>query len=107
MPLYLVPHLPLTHFVCVFFFWHFDQFAGMHTLAHIEAFVDDVVLVSESDLIEAARACFESGLVVEASGAAAVAALRSGAVRSEDYRSVVGVVSGRNVTLDDLAELLA
>ena len=64
-------------------------FAGTHTLAHVDAFVDDVVLVEERAIVDAARTLHGEGLVVEASGAAAVAALATGRVERGAYRDVV------------------
>ncbi len=67
------------------------------TLAHVRELVDDVVLVDDDAIRSAASLLFEQQrLVVEFSGAATVAALRSGQVETEGRR-VVAVISGGNV----------
>jgi threonine dehydratase len=64
-----------------------------------------VVTVSEDAIEDAMRfLAREHGLVTEGAGAAAVAALRSGAAAAEG-RSVA-IVSGRNVTLERFARIL-
>jgi len=67
------------------------------TLAHVRELVDDVVLVDDDAIRSAASLLFkQQRLVVEFSGAATVAALRSGRVETEGRR-VVAVISGGNV----------
>ena len=80
---------------------------GDITLAHIAAFVDEIVTVEDADIVDSVRWLFERArLVVEPSGAATTAAVRSGAATtwSRDGRSfrnapgpVVAVISGGNV----------
>lgn len=80
---------------------------GDITLAHIAAFVDEIVTVEDADIVDSVRWLFERvRLVVEPSGAATTAAVRSGAATtwSRDGRSfrnapgpVVAVISGGNV----------
>jgi threonine dehydratase len=74
---------------------------GRRTFAHLRAFLDDVVTVSEAEIAAGVRlAAEESRLVAEPSGALSVAAL---AFRSSDAGlesldgPVVAVVSGGNV----------
>ena len=66
------------------------------TLAHVQAFVDEIVTVSDDDI---ARACVllleRAKAVVEPAGAAGLAALLSGAVRADG--PVVVVLSGGNI----------
>jgi len=79
--------------------------AGDRTFAHVREFVDQVVLVEENEIREAAKFLFvHERLVVEFSGAATVAALRSGRVKSAG-RTVVAVVSGGNVDPGMIANL--
>ncbi len=79
--------------------------AGDRTFAHVREFVDQVVLVEEDEIREAAKFLFvHERLVVEFSGAATVAALRSGRVKSAG-RTVVAVVSGGNVDPGVIANL--
>ena len=70
---------------------------GNLTFKHVRELVDDVVLVDDDAIRDAASLLFkQQRLVVEFSGAATVAALRSGRVETEG-RGVVAVVSGGNV----------
>ena len=78
---------------------------GDLTFAHVREFVDDVVLVDDDAIRAAASLLFkQQRLVVEFSGAATVAALRSGRVETEG-RGVVAVVSGGNVDPSLLVDL--
>ena len=82
---------------------------GDLTLAHIQAFADGIVTVSEEAIVTALRWLFlEARLVVEPSGAAALAALFSEAARgyAVPSTSVVAVLSGGNVAAGSLAALL-
>jgi threo-3-hydroxy-L-aspartate ammonia-lyase len=86
------------------------QALGRRTFAHLAAFLDSIVTVSEEEIAAGVRlAAEESRLVVEPSGALAVAAL---AFRSAKIglvglgRPVVAVVSGGNVDPDRYRELL-
>ncbi len=57
--------------------------------------VDEIVLVSDEDMREASRwLWFEMGLAADLSGAAALAALRSGKVRPQKGRKVCALVCG-------------
>ena len=73
---------------------------GALTFAHVQAFVDDIVLVDDDAIAEAIRWLFRQARVVaEPSGAASVAAaLTSGSAATD---KVVAVVSGGNVSPDD------
>lgn len=78
---------------------------GELTFRHVRELVDDVVLVDDEEIRQAASLLFkQQRLVVEFSGAAAVAALRSGRVEAGG-RGVVAVVSGGNVDPTVLADL--
>jgi threonine dehydratase len=78
---------------------------GELTFAHVQAFVDRVVLVSEDAIGEAVRWLFtEARLVAEPSGAVTVAAALQ-ADRSQDERPVA-VISGGNIGSEDYAKLL-
>jgi threonine dehydratase len=73
------------------------QEPGELTFAVNSRLLDDVVTVSEDAIIEAMQFCFaRMKIVVEPSGAVALAALRSGAVSARGRRTVA-VVSGGNV----------
>ena len=67
--------------------------------------LDSIVAVTEDEIAEAMRHLVRAhGIVAEGSGAAAVAAIRSGKIEAGDR--TVAVVSGRNVTLETFAEVL-
>jgi len=68
--------------------------------------IDEIVLVSEDDILQAMQFCFERmKLVVEPSGAVGLAAILSGAVGAEAGQIGV-VVTGGNVSLSRLFELI-
>jgi threonine dehydratase len=70
---------------------------GDLTFQHVREFVDDVVLVDDDAIRDAAALLFNrQRLVIEFSGAATVAALRSGLVETKG-RKTVAVVSGGNI----------
>ena len=72
---------------------------GNLTFRHVRELVDDVVLVDDDAIRAAASLLFkQQRLVVEFSGAAAVAALWTGGIETEGRR-VVAVVSGGNVNI--------
>ena len=78
---------------------------GEITFGVIASLVDDIVTVSDGEIIEAMRLLFERAkLVVEPSGASAFAAVLSGSVRGD---SIGVVISGANVSADRFAELMA
>jgi threonine dehydratase len=69
---------------------------GDLNLAHVQAFVDDIVRVDDDAIMEATRRLMSaSKLVVEFSGAATVAALLSGAV--QPAARTVAILSGGNL----------
>lgn len=79
--------------------------AGAITYAHVAAYVEDVVTVSDREIVDALREVLtRAKLVVEPAGAAAVAALRSGRIPVRP--PVVAVLSGGNVDPEELARLL-
>ncbi len=81
--------------------------AGVIPYHHVQAFVEDVVLVSDSEIAAAVRAIAESAkLVVEPAGAAAVAALLAGRIPELGDGPVVAILSGGNIDLDRLASIL-
>lgn len=87
------------------------QALGRRTFAHLAALVDRIVTVSEEEIAAGVRlAAEEARLVVEPSGALAIAALRFRAAEAGlvgRSGSVVAVVSGGNVDADRYRELLA
>jgi threonine dehydratase len=78
--------------------------AGDLTFAAVRSYVDDVVLVPDSAIVEAvAQLMKQEKLVVEPSGAASFAAVRSGKVAVSG--PTVCVLSGGNITADLLRSL--
>lgn len=78
---------------------------GQLTFQHVRDLVDEVVVVDDDAILEATRFLFlRARLVVEYSGAAAVAALRSGRIDGGG-RKVCAVVSGGNIDSSLLAGL--
>jgi threonine dehydratase len=80
---------------------------GDYTFPIVQRYVDEVVLVSEQDIENAARELlFRSKLLVEPSGAVTVAALRQLDVQRAGTGSVVCLLSGGNADPNWLATLL-
>ena len=78
---------------------------GDLTFAHVQKWVDAVVTVGDREIAEATLWLHDRGhVVVEPSGAATVAAARSGKI-AEGGDTIVAILSGGNVTLDRLLEL--
>eukprot|EP00058_Branchiostoma_floridae_P014237 XP_002599725.1 hypothetical protein BRAFLDRAFT_62156 [Branchiostoma floridae] len=80
-------------------------YAGSNAYTHNMAFVEDVVLVSDDEIIAAVKRLFSRGLVVEPSGAAAFAALMSGKIPDVKGKKVVVVITGGNVTTQELSKI--
>jgi len=55
-------------------------FAGENAYLHVAKYVEDILLVTEEELVSTVNVAFNRGLVVEPSGAAALAALLTGKV---------------------------
>jgi threonine dehydratase len=80
---------------------------GALTFPLVLALVDDIVTVSEAQIVDATRFCFERlKLVVEPTGALALAALLSGVVTPTRGARVGVTLSGGNVDLQRLGRLL-
>jgi threonine dehydratase len=78
---------------------------GDHNFAHVQAFVDDIVRVTDDAILDATQRLLTAGkLVVEFSGAATVAALLSGVVRPAER--TVALLSGGNLDPARYAQLL-
>jgi len=82
-------------------------FAGRHTLAHVQAYVDDVVIVSDQEIVEAMVLILERCKVVaEPAAASTLAALLSSRVSLPQGSTVVCVLSGGNIDRERLRALL-
>jgi threonine dehydratase len=83
------------------------QSVGLRNFAHIQAFVDGIITVSEAEIRAAMRVIVAATrLVPEPSGAVATAALLFHAAELPHYTKAVAVVSGGNVAPEMLAEVL-
>ncbi|MFN2563616.1 MAG: threonine/serine dehydratase [Gemmatimonadaceae bacterium] len=81
--------------------------AGALTYDVVQRYVDDVVLVSDDEITSAVRALLSRAkLLAEPAGAAAVAAILARRLALRDGENVVAVVSGGNVDLARLKEML-
>jgi threonine dehydratase len=83
------------------------QSVGVRNFAHIQAFVDGIITVTEAEIRAAMRAIVSvTRLVAEPSGAVATAALLFHAHQLPVYRKAVAIVSGGNVDPALLADVL-
>jgi len=83
------------------------QSVGERNFAHIRAYVDGIITVTEAEIRAAMRAIVATArLVPEPSGAVAAAALLFHAAELPPYAKAVAVVSGGNVAPAMLAEVL-
>ena len=82
--------------------------AGKLNLAIVQAAVEDVVLVTDDDILDAMGLLLSrTKLVAEPSGAASTAALLAGRIPIPDRGAVVAVLSGGNVNMDLWSEYAA
>ena len=82
-------------------------FAGQHTLAHVQAYVDDMVIVSDQEIVEAMVLILERCKVLaEPAAASTLAGLLSGRVSLPQGSTVVCVLSGGNIGRERLKALL-
>jgi threonine dehydratase len=76
-------------------------FAGEHTFRHVQRFVDEMVRVTDREILDALRVVIQRcKLAAEPSGVASLAALLSGRVAPTPGSTVACVISGGNVALD-------
>ncbi|MEW5915663.1 MAG: threonine/serine dehydratase [Gemmatimonadota bacterium] len=82
-------------------------FAGRLNLAHVQAYVDQMLLVSDRDIVAALGVLVERCKVVaEPAGAAAVAPLLTGALTIEPDARVAAIICGGNIDRQRLKSLL-
>jgi threonine dehydratase len=80
---------------------------GAMTLEAARRYVDDVVLVTDDEIMEGLRGLLGiAKLFVEPAGAAATAALLAGRIRVDPGARVAAVISGGNVDLERVKSLL-
>jgi threonine dehydratase len=81
--------------------------AGAHNLAHVQALVERIIELEDAEIIAGMRALMERcKLFAEPAGAAAAAAILSGRIDIRPGEQVVAIVSGGNLDLDRLKQLL-
>lgn len=84
------------------------QSVGVRNFAHIQAYVNRIVTVTEAEIRAAMRAIIGTArLVPEPSGAVTTAALLFHGHELPSYRKAVAIVSGGNVAPELLAEVLS
>src|SRR5215213_6611049 len=82
-------------------------FAGEIPFALVQQYIDDLALVNDADILAAMTLILERcKLLVEPSGAAALAGLLSGAVKVQADAPVAIILSGGNIDVARLAQLL-
>jgi threonine dehydratase len=83
------------------------QSVGVRNFAHIQAFVDGIITVTEEEIRAAMRAIVAHARIVpEPSGAVSSAALLFHRAELPPYKTAVAVVSGGNVDPTLLAQVL-
>ena len=81
---------------------------GDLNFAHVQAYMDDIVTVSDAEIVAAVHWLFRRAhLVVEPSGAASVAALLQLRARGDELEPTVAVISGGNISLETLVSLVS
>merc|ERR1712156_49637 len=87
-------------------------FQGENAFYHVRTFVEDILLVSDEELRQTVKLAYDRGLVVEPSGAAALAAFLTGKLEQSVGRKevcgkkIVAVITGSNVSPAELVDLL-
>ena len=79
-------------------------FVGEIGFHHAQKYVDEVVLVSDTEIIEAMRALYSVGILVEPSGAAALAAVKAGKIASIAGKKVAITLTGSNITPNEVCD---
>lgn len=78
-------------------------FAGVHNYAHVKTFVDDLLVVPDSDIIAGMRVLMERcKLFAEPSAGAAIAPLMNGMLSFDSNTRIVPIVCGGNIDLERL-----
>jgi len=82
-------------------------FAGEYTLAHVQEFVDDVVIVTDSEILKALKLIWDRCKVLaEPAATSTLAAMLFNKVHLPKGATVVCVLSGGNVNMDDIQNLI-
>ena len=82
-------------------------FAGEYTLAHVQKFVDDVVIVSDDEILKALKLIWDRCKVLaEPAATSTLAAMLFNKVHIPEGATVVCVLSGGNVNMDEIQNLI-
>jgi len=81
------------------------MFVGQHAYQLCRQYVKDIIVVPEESIGRAVTQLYRQGLVVEPSGAVGYAALALGLVPDLEGRKVVVVISGGNISADEMASI--
>ena len=79
-------------------------FVGETSFQHVQRYVDEVVLVSDAEITEATRALHSVGILVEPSGAAALAAVKAGKIGSIAGKKVAIILTGSNISPKEICD---
>lgn len=82
-------------------------FAGVSNFEHVKAYVDEILVISDAEILAGMRALMERcKLFVEPSAGAAVAPLLNGKISFRKNTRVVPIVCGGNIDLERLRTLI-
>lgn len=81
-------------------------YAGNNAYRHVAKYVDDILLLSEAEIIASVSRLYHAGLVVEPAGAAAFGALLFDKVPDIQGKKVVVVITGGNVSPQELCNIV-
>jgi len=77
-------------------------FVGRHAYELCRRYVEDILVVSDESIMRAVTHLYRQGLVVEPAGAVGYAALALGLVPDLEGRKVVIVISGGNISAEEM-----
>lgn len=81
-------------------------YAGKLCYTLCKRYVEEVILVSDEELIQSMQVLFARGIKAEPSGCAAMAAILNGRVPDAEGKEVLVVVTGGNVSAEEMYQLL-
>ncbi|KAK3588573.1 hypothetical protein CHS0354_026178 [Potamilus streckersoni] len=82
-------------------------FAGKLPYELCKKYVEDVILVSDEEMVNCVRTLYYAGLVVEPAGSAAMTSLLTSRIPNISQKKVVVVISGGNISPQELAKLIS
>lgn len=80
--------------------------AGKLCYAHCRQYIEDVILVSDKEILQCMHALFARGIKAEPSGCAAMAALMNQRVPDVEGKDVLVMITGGNASPEELCQLL-